>query len=81
MQGGPYSSTSTQYIENSQVGESQFTLNVYDAYGDGLCCGYGLGGYSAMMDNVVVSSGGEFNKLVSSTFGSCTNPSANIINI
>jgi hypothetical protein len=81
MQGGPYSSTSTQYIENSQVGESQFTLHVYDAYGDGLCCGYGQGSYSATMDGVVVSSGGDFDKVVSSTFGSCINPSANVINI
>jgi hypothetical protein len=81
MQGGPYASRFTQYIEESKFGESQYTLNVYDTYGDGLCCGYGQGSYSATMDSVVVSSGGDFDNVFSSTFGSCTNPSANIINI
>jgi hypothetical protein len=81
MQGGPYTSAGTKYIENSQVGKSQFTLNVYDEFGDGLCCAYGQGSFSATMDGVVVDSGGDFDKLVSSTFGSCTNPSASVINI
>ena len=42
-----------------------YTLVMYDSYGDGICCGYGLGSYSFTVDgtNQVVASGGSFGSL------------------
>jgi endonuclease I len=36
-----------------------FTIN--DQYGDGICCSYGNGSYSVLVDGVEVASGGQFN--------------------
>lgn len=47
-----------------------YTLNVYDAYGDGMCCNYGNGSYTLVNqnnDNVLVS-GGSFQDEESSDF-------------
>jgi hypothetical protein len=84
MQGGPYLSESalTQHIEEGQVGESQYTLNFFDEYRDGICCNFGQGNFSATIDNVVVgSSDGKFNDTVTSTFGSCNNQPTNSENM
>jgi hypothetical protein len=90
MKGGPYRwpSSWTTFIEESEVRRSQYTLNVYDSYGDGLCLGYMNlgdgsfdGSFSATLDGLVVGSGACFNYSYSSTFGSCTDPSANDINV
>ena len=35
-----------------------FTIN--DSFGDGICCGYGNGSYSIILDGVTVATGGEF---------------------
>jgi hypothetical protein len=71
MEGGPYSSPLTTYTEERELGESKYTLNVYDEYGDGMCCQFGQGSYSATMNSIVVGSGEEFNDMASSTFGRC----------
>ena len=43
--GNPYSSN-TQYIENVCVPQnSNVTFTIYDSYGDGICCSYGIGSY------------------------------------
>lgn len=36
----------------------QFTI--YDSFGDGVCCGYGIGSYALYLEGVLVGSGGEF---------------------
>lgn len=37
-----------------------YVFNIYDSYGDGLCCGYGNGSYTVTLDGNVVASGGNF---------------------
>lgn len=39
---------------------SKVTFFISDSYGDGLCCGYGLGSYTVWMDGEVVARGGAF---------------------
>jgi hypothetical protein len=40
---------------------STYILLVSDSYGDGMCCGYGLGSFSGMVDGVeMFSNDGEF---------------------
>ena len=36
------------------------TFTIYDSYGDGICCGYGQGSYSLLLNGVEIASGGEF---------------------
>ena len=36
----------------------QFTI--YDSYGDGICCGYGQGSFSILLDGIEIATGGEF---------------------
>jgi hypothetical protein len=35
-------------------------FTIYDAYGDGMCCGYGNGSYNVYVDGNIVASGGAF---------------------
>jgi len=37
-----------------------YTFTITDAYGDGICCAYGNGGYSVKVDGAEVASGGDF---------------------
>ena len=37
-----------------------YKLTVYDTFGDGMCCGFGNGGYSIYVDDVLVANGGDF---------------------
>merc|ERR1719422_1761720 len=37
-----------------------YTFKITDAYGDGICCSYGNGGYSVKVNDVQVASGGQF---------------------
>jgi hypothetical protein len=46
-----------------------YTFTINDTYGDGICCGYGVGSYSITDDsgNTIIS-GGEFSSVDTSTF-------------
>merc|ERR1712029_36211 len=37
-----------------------YTFTITDAYGDGICCSYGSGGYKVEVDDKEVASGGDF---------------------
>lgn len=55
-----------------------YVFNMYDSYGDGICCAYGTGSYSVTLDGVVVASGGNYAFLESTSFNcppgfSCNN--------
>ncbi len=52
--------SATENIENLCLEDGCYTFTIFDSFGDGLCCGFGLGGYSVVVDGVVVASGGEF---------------------
>merc|ERR1719297_785515 len=47
-------------------GSYKFTIT--DAYGDGICCSYGNGGYSVKVDDKEVASGGQFGSSETKTF-------------
>jgi subtilisin family serine protease len=60
--GGPYSQANTNYEEiftNVPVGD--YIFEIYDSYGDGICCSHGNGSYSlSVADDIIVASTGEF---------------------
>merc|ERR1712152_127873 len=45
-----------------------YTFKITDAYGDGICCSYGNGGYIIKVDGTEVVSGGEFGDSETETF-------------
>ncbi|MFK7796514.1 MAG: T9SS type A sorting domain-containing protein, partial [Aureispira sp.] len=60
-----------------------YTLNVYDSWGDGMCCAYGSGGYSlADSAGTFNITGGSFAYVDSRNFcvGGATNPCGNLNN-
>ncbi len=54
-------------------------FEIYDSYGDGICCGYGNGSFNVQLDGITVASGGQFSNISSHTFNcpqgsACNNP-------
>lgn len=54
-------------------------FDIHDSYGDGICCGYGLGSYVITLNGNQVASGGEFATIASHSFNCgpgtiCENP-------
>merc|ERR1719458_551539 len=45
-----------------------YTFKITDAYGDGICCSYGNGGYSVKVNDQQVESGGQFGSEEQKTF-------------
>merc|ERR1711862_187882 len=45
-----------------------YTFTIKDAYGDGICCSYGHGGYSVKVNDVEVATGGQFGSEEKKTF-------------
>jgi PKD repeat protein len=41
-------------------GAECYSFVIYDSFGDGLCCGYGIGSYSLFLDGILIGSGGQF---------------------
>jgi V8-like Glu-specific endopeptidase len=58
--GGPYVDAATAIQEVVCVGDGCFTFTIYDSFGDGLCCGYGIGSYDLTVDGAVLATGAEF---------------------
>jgi len=61
--GGPYTnSPNTVFTEVWEFIESDcYTYTIFDVYGDGICCDYGIGYYKLMDENnIVFAEGGEF---------------------
>ena len=90
-QGGIYGNEpdgSTIYI-NGCLDAGCYTFTIYDAYGDGMCCGYGNGSYELkkVSGGTILASGGSFGSSESTDFClnsngiafSNTNDSNNII--
>lgn len=66
--GGPYSGVGTTISEQVCIPNGCFSFTIYDAYGDGICCGFGNGNYQVLDSaNNVLASGGEFNEQESMT--------------
>ena len=53
-------SGSTNGISACEDSSSCMRFEIYDSYGDGICCGYGTGSYNVIWNGLNVASGGEF---------------------
>ncbi len=64
LSGGPYTTGTVETINESydipSDGDGCYTFTIYDSFGDGLCCGYGIGNYTISDVNGVLVSGGEY---------------------
>ncbi|WP_353777195.1 M43 family zinc metalloprotease [Winogradskyella sp. 3972H.M.0a.05] len=63
--GGPYNGTTddnTTFNESFDVVANMcYAFTIFDAYGDGICCGFGNGSYQLTTDDdTVIASGGNF---------------------
>ena len=61
--GGPYDQTATLFTEEWCLDpEACYTFTLFDSYGDGICCGFGLGNYRIVdADGIpLLESTGEF---------------------
>ena len=83
------SGTSYSWMNNTTIYETLclpmgcYTLNVYDSWGDGMCCAYGNGSYSlADSAGTFYISGGSFGFVDSRNFcvGGASNPCGNFSN-
>ena len=61
MPGGacPNGETTATEVTNLCPGED-YTFSSRDAYGDGMCCGYGQGSYELTVEGETIKTGGEF---------------------
>ncbi len=51
----------TLFIESWCLPNGCYNFTIFDAYGDGICCGFGEGSYEIVDENgIVLASGGEF---------------------
>ncbi|OWY23265.1 hypothetical protein C7N43_04385 [Sphingobacteriales bacterium UPWRP_1] len=58
---GPYTAATTTYTANVCVPTTATVLfEIFDSYGDGICCAYGTGFYTVTTGAVTLISGGEF---------------------
>jgi len=68
---GFYTSQNTEYGTEECVPAAEYTFEISDSYGDGICCGYGSGSYSVEYKGNEVASGGQFGQSQSTIFGTC----------
>ena len=52
--------SATAYTFTWDLGPGDYVFTLFDSFGDGICCGFGLGSYSLSVDGAVVGAGGEF---------------------
>ena len=63
LSGGPYSDGGTLHADTlcfASEEEPCIQFEIFDSYGDGICCGYGEGVYNVSLDGQIVASGGDF---------------------
>lgn len=63
MQGGPYATsdpTYPYYNDEKCLDAGEYTFEILDAYGDGICCEQGIGGYEIFVNGVLEASGAQF---------------------
>ncbi len=69
--GGENYASTTTYVEEICVDPGCYEFTIFDSFGDGICCGFGEGGYSVALNGQVVGSGAEFGGLETTVFGDC----------
>jgi len=71
MLGSGYTTKFETYGDSANLPPSKYTLEIKDAYGDGICCGQGLGSFKVFHNDAEIYSGGKFKKREIYTWGSC----------
>ncbi|GJM35707.1 MAG: hypothetical protein DHS20C18_47080 [Saprospiraceae bacterium] len=68
--GGTYGSQpdGSTVVENLCLVDGCYDFTIFDAYGDGICCGYGSGSYSVTGPSGTVASGGSFGSSETTNF-------------
>merc|ERR1712003_500024 len=66
--GSGYSDANTLYTINMCLASDEYTFTITDAYGDGICCSYGNGGYIIKVDGTELVNGGDFGDSKTETF-------------
>lgn len=61
-------SNSTTYTKVMCLGDGDYTFEINDSYGDGICCGSGDGSFQVEVNGKSLVSGGEFQKTQSLVF-------------
>ncbi|MEZ9873337.1 endonuclease [Vibrio sp. 10N.261.51.C6] len=65
--GSDYKNNTINEVEMC-LADGNYTLEVSDSYGDGMCCSVGNGSYSLSVNGTVVASGGDFQASQSTEF-------------
>ena len=63
MSGGPYSDGGTLFLDTlcfASQEEPCIQFEIFDSFGDGICCGYGEGYYNVLLDGQLMANGGDF---------------------
>ena len=71
MSGGNYKTPFETYEDSANLPPSQYTIQIDDSYGDGICCAEGNGSFRVTFNDEAVAGGGQFGKSESQTWGSC----------
>ncbi|MBT8197632.1 MAG: HYR domain-containing protein, partial [Acidimicrobiia bacterium] len=58
--GGPFESNTLNIDEVCVDSDGCYTFTIFDAFGDGICCGFGEGSYRVLLNGVIQGAGGEF---------------------
>lgn len=76
LSGGPYNRATQKgnIIDISTcLSDTASTFKIMDAAGDGVCCGYGQGGYQVYWNGALKKSGGSYGNSETTVFGGCSN--------
>ncbi|MDG1675365.1 MAG: hypothetical protein P8H88_07960, partial [Flavobacteriales bacterium] len=63
MSGGPYSESGALFLDTlcfASAEEPCIQFEIFDSFGDGICCGYGDGYYNVTLDGQLMANGGDF---------------------
>merc|ERR1712176_853538 len=74
--GSGYSDANTLHTLNMCLETDEYTFNIADTYGDGICCSYGSGEYKIKVNGEEVVSGGEFGASKTENFSVTSSPVA-----
>lgn len=65
---GELADQGTLYTWDFDLASGGYMFTIYDTFGDGICCAYGAGYYSLILDGNEIATGGEFGAEESVTF-------------
>ena len=70
LSGGPYGQDEVVFDDICLSTTGCYTFTIFDSFGDGICCEYGIGSWTITFNGATVGSGGTFTSSESATFGS-----------